>query len=529
VLTSDIQPAGHGSGARQGVFGRLALVLLGALFVVLLLTSSAFAATPTFVTSFGDPNLIPERLAVNETTGDVYVLNTNTRTVDQFSASGALLKELSVPESELGLAPAFQQDHIAVDNSTSESDPDRGWVYVAGRKFRVTAFDASGELKWQHVYPGGTSLTGIAVDPAGGLWVSNGAPERLDPATGEPTEERISGVEVAGESLAFDLAGDLYAAATTPSTAVLKYASPITSSAPTSVGEKLDGLGNPVGLEANDLATESGSEDVWVLNGGFEGATGALRFSATGEALPSFNAAEEVHFKGIAVDAKRKLVYVTDSDGNVEVWTTEATDSLAVNITGTGTVACEQEGAGSFGACAGSYKEDEVVNLRATAAPGSVFAGWLGCKHLGTNTCQITFGESAQEVTAVFLAEGKEGKAGKEGTGGSSGPAGAGGPQGPTGPGGAPGGQGSAGAQGPVGPAGKVTCKVAPQKHGKVKVTCTVKASASAASVRWRLMRSGRTIRRGTTRGPVRLAGLRRGHYRLYLRGTAGFTPIVIA
>jgi hypothetical protein len=516
------------------MFGRLALVLLGALLAALLLAaSSASAATPVFVRSFSDPNLIPGRIAVNEATGDVYVLNLKTSKVDWFNKSGELKEEeLSAPLG-LGLEPGGRTDSIAVDNSGGEHE---GAVYVGGKEDLATAFDANGEVEWQHVFPKG-GARGVAVDPSGGVWFDHhkgsGPPAgivRLDAVTGEPTEDLIPGVE--GGALAFDRAGDLYLAGESQGIAVFKFAPPIISSVPTEIGATVDETEHTIGLEAIDLATEAGSEDLYVVHGNSEGGgPEVLRFTSTGASLPPFKAAEEVEFRAIAVDSKDKLIYLADSENNVEVWSSDLVP-FAVNVTGGGSVQCETEGAGSFGPCSAAYKEGEVLNLKASSSAGSMFAGWLGCKHTGANTCQVTIGESAQEITAVFLHEGVEGKAGKEGAsgaGGAAGPGGAQGPAGAAGKSGAAGPQGPAGAQGPAGPTGKVTCKVAPAKHGKVKVACTVKAAAAAASVHWRLTHGGRTIRRGSTRGAVSLSRLHRGRYRLYLQGTAGFTSIVIA
>jgi hypothetical protein len=59
--------------------------------------------------------------------------------------------------------------------------------------------------------------------------------------------------------------------------------------------------------------------------------------------------------------------------------------------------------------CEAIFAEDEVVELEALAAPGSVFAGWIGCKHLTANTCTVKV-KGATEVTAVFLADGAPGQ-----------------------------------------------------------------------------------------------------------------------
>ena len=190
------------------------------------------------------------------------------------------------------------------------------------------------------------------------------------------------------------------------------------------------------------------------------------------------------------------------------------------------------------------FEEGATVTLEEAPQTGSVFAGWIGCRHVNATTCQITLGTPQSEVTAVFLTEGKEGAAGKEGpagktgaTGkeGSPGASGAQGAQGATGAQGANGATGAAGpagppgAQGPKGEAGppaKVQCTVK-QQHKKTKVTCTVKypsqarASDTHRSLHWTLTHQDRIVAHGTSvkTSQIKLNYLRHGTYTLYLDG----------
>jgi hypothetical protein len=233
-------------------------------------------------------------------------------------------------------------------------------------------------------------------------------------------------------------------------------------------------------------------------------------------------------------------------------------------------------------------EEGETVELEETPAAGSVFGGWIGCRHItSSNRCETTVGSVQEEVTAIFLAtqtitpftgakgpcteggleisfegttsyvcNGEEGAQGTPGSPGATGPTGPTGPQGnpgatgPTGPKGPAGATGATGAQGPQGASGatgaqgakgdtgatgpqgptgangKVTCKV----KGK-KVTCTVKYSKSSTtqSLHWRLMRGDHAVAHGTTKGALRLnlSNLRAGHYVLHAGDKS--TAIVIA
>jgi Divergent InlB B-repeat domain/Collagen triple helix repeat (20 copies) len=237
---------------------------------------------------------------------------------------------------------------------------------------------------------------------------------------------------------------------------------------------------------------------------------------------------------------------------------------LTVYITGQGTVTSNPSGLSCAGEeCSGEFSGP--VTLEGHPAASYVLAGWLGCKHTGPLTCTVNV-TAASEVTAVFL---KEGTQGPTGPGGPEGPTGPEGPQGPTGPGGpqgpggptgpqgptgSPGSQGPAGQagsqgpagpngsqgpagpagpqgpQGPQGPAGNVTCKVK-QKGKKVKVTCTVKASASSSRVHWRLTRKGHAYSHGIARDgrlQLDLSNLRRGRYVLQVQGERKGIRIVV-
>ena len=223
---------------------------------------------------------------------------------------------------------------------------------------------------------------------------------------------------------------------------------------------------------------------------------------------------------------------------------------LRVVKSGNGTVISAPVGISCGATCTHEFNPG-TVTLEAGASPGYEFAGWIGCRSTGVNTCEVDLIAST-EVTAVFLKagvkgeegnEGKEGKEGpagkdggqgkegKQGPAGASGVTGATGAQGERGPGGAGGAQGPAGPAGPAGkegPPGKiqlVSCK----KVGK-KMTCTTKLVSGtvkfkAASARATLSRHGLVYAAGTAsvahgRTSMRLAPLRRlrpGRYTLTL------------
>ena len=170
---------------------------------VLALTQRGHAFAFSFAgAGAGDGELSgPTGVAVNEETGDVYVVDSANDRVERFGPGGEFLAvwgwgvrdgkaEYEVCESgcEAGIAGdgkgQFRSPQaIAVDNSMSGSDPSRGDVYVIAdarsEHARLEKFSPSGELlgsvrqagveaKWEG------ALDGVAVDESGRLWVYRG-------------------------------------------------------------------------------------------------------------------------------------------------------------------------------------------------------------------------------------------------------------------------------------------------------------------------------------------------------------------
>jgi hypothetical protein len=150
---------------------------------------SSFTGASTPAGSFGSANGV----AVDDTTGDVYVADLTNNVVDKFSSTGTYLCQITgngsastsaseCDNSQTG-APApfsFSTDAaLAVDNSTNPLDPSAGDLYVvdAGNDV-VDQFSSSGTYVGQ--LTGGTNgpfsspLLGVAVDPSGNVWVYDG-------------------------------------------------------------------------------------------------------------------------------------------------------------------------------------------------------------------------------------------------------------------------------------------------------------------------------------------------------------------
>jgi NHL repeat len=122
----------------------------------------------------------PGDVAIDESSGDVYVVDSANSRVEKFTAAGEFLSELNGAETP---ATSFSSPWgIAVDNAPG---PDRGDVYVddVGNDV-VDVFASTGEYVTQITgTPGGpfTSLEGVAVGSGGQLWIYD--EEHLDQFT----------------------------------------------------------------------------------------------------------------------------------------------------------------------------------------------------------------------------------------------------------------------------------------------------------------------------------------------------------
>jgi hypothetical protein len=127
--------------------------------------------------STAGPFSISHRIAVDQSTGHVYVLDVASDAVSKFDADGnpvnfsstgtSSLTGASTPDGSFGLN--FESS-VTVDNSTG---PNQGRIYINTGGGPVNAFDATGAFLWQ--IPTATFLhaDGTATDKAGFLWVAD--------------------------------------------------------------------------------------------------------------------------------------------------------------------------------------------------------------------------------------------------------------------------------------------------------------------------------------------------------------------
>lgn len=273
-----------------------------------------------YTTSFGSPGSGPGQLsgptgiAVNDTTHDVYVLDTQNSRVEEFSPFGGLIREWSVNE------PVYTEPvYIAIDNSTDPSDPSAGDIYIVSRyggvkedsiSAEAAKFTANGEYLGSISVGGGD---GIAVDPKGELWSTstNAFVNYTDELTNKLIGSRFNvegqlGIGHAPNGLgilAVDDSDNFY-------TARLRTRS-FGEEGVYKFNSQMAVLNSGLDPErvATGLAVESPSGTVYVDN-----VDRIAGFKSSGEPLPqpSFGEGHITQGSGVAVDSSTGTVYVVD-------------------------------------------------------------------------------------------------------------------------------------------------------------------------------------------------------------------------
>ncbi len=143
--------------------GLVLAVAPGAAFV-------GYSNTPNSV--FGEPGSgngqfsFPHGVAVDDSSGDVYVADRFNGRVEKFSAEGAYISQFNGSETPAG---SFRPNGVAVDNST---DAAKGDVYVVGEGHNVIdVFGSNGKYLSQIVGPPFGSYLSVAAEGSN-VWVS---------------------------------------------------------------------------------------------------------------------------------------------------------------------------------------------------------------------------------------------------------------------------------------------------------------------------------------------------------------------
>ncbi len=303
--------------------------------------TQSFGASGTGGSQFGTGS--PTGAAINQTTGDVYVADTANSRVERFQADGTFVSafgwgvddgtavaqvctsgcEAGIPGAGAGqlATPAF----VAIDNSAG---PSAGDVYVADTTNNtVSRFDASGNVISSNSGLTTTTgafgaLAGVAVNASGDLWVYDQNAEMFKFAQdGSFLTEFNTTFGVTPAGIAVDPAGSLYIVRGTP------YVEKVSDTG-TDLGQVTDDAG------ATGVAIDPVTGELYVGQG-----TTVERFGATCDpsagtcaVAETFGSPDVTAGSGIAVRSINSRVYVADP-GNTQVDMFDSLDIPAV-VTG---------------------------------------------------------------------------------------------------------------------------------------------------------------------------------------------------
>jgi len=323
---------------------------------------SAFAETHRgFTGSFGSEGTEagkltePAGVAVNQATGDVYVVDKGNSRIDEFEADGSFIRawgwgvaegiaakeefqtcSLTCFKGIAGTGPGqfSSPEAVAVDNSGSAGDPSKEDVYVTDTANRVVEkFSATGAYLGQIATgSGGAAFRGVAgvgVDSGGVVWVYVGIPGE---AGGFGTGEIDSYSDALVNAFESEIPSETLGYVVEPGFAVDSVGGEhyfYVGYAESHRVAKLNGSGEMIaevgGEHVSALAADPSNHDVYINIG-----TVVEVFSAAVAPLETFGPLHPVSGAGMAVDSATGTVYAGDTAANaVDVFTSGETPKEA--------------------------------------------------------------------------------------------------------------------------------------------------------------------------------------------------------
>jgi hypothetical protein len=386
-------------------------------------TTAALAATNTYISQFSGSataagRFAPEGLAVNSS-GDVYVGDTENDVVDEFNSDGStLLAEINGRKTKAGF---FRPGGLAVNSS--------GDVYVGDTENGVVdEFNSDGsmllaEFNGSATKAGAFSPRSLAANPTGDVYVgSNGVVDEFDSDGSMLLAEFNGSATKAGSFSPRSLAvnpssGDVYVGDTE-----------------NGVVDEFNSDGSTLLAEINGGATPQrefspGTIAVTatgVLYVGYRSEAVVDRFSASGTYECQITGTSSstqcggsasgtpqggIEPAGVAVGPTGDLYQSDPAIADVNIFSPGVTvieHSLTLKKSGTGkgTITSTPAGIDCKSAeteCTREFPEEDV-KLKETAAPGATFTNWEGCTAVSGGECEVTM-NAANEVKAEFTGD----------------------------------------------------------------------------------------------------------------------------
>ena len=294
------------------------LVACLALFTAPALASEGHAFSTSFAGTGEHALKAPQGLAINQSTGNVYVVNKSNNRVEEFSESGAFLTAFGTKGTGNGQFEGPTE--IAVANG----GPNAGDVYVidgggVGKGAnRVEIFSETGTYLSQVTkaefqersseelnFEGPKFLTNIGVDSSGDLWVVSGEGIAFEQPVGEPLKVAFATNFGVGPGFVV-----------TPGHLRWANGPGVTNVSPT--GQNLGGFGFGENPTATGLALDPADEDFYLDRGTVVAHFPAPTSSEVGPNDSFGNSGPEALVKGagIGVNQASGKVYVADTTAN---------------------------------------------------------------------------------------------------------------------------------------------------------------------------------------------------------------------
>ncbi len=241
-------------------------------------------------------------VAIDQTSGDVYVDRYNNYVVDKFDVAGKYLGEITgaaVPQKSLGLEA---ESGMEVDNS---SGPNKGDLYVSGTENGVVyRFNSLGklisELNGSGTPAGSFVPAGVAVDASGNLFVADRANDVIDEfdAAGAYTGQLASPEIIDPGTIAVDSSDNVYVANVDQSVV------------------KLEPGGATSVLDINSsssVAVNLVTDDVYVSEADYPSFGRIVEFDQSGKRLGGFGEERLAIGRDVAVNGDTDEVYVANA------------------------------------------------------------------------------------------------------------------------------------------------------------------------------------------------------------------------
>jgi hypothetical protein len=379
------------------LFGTVCLALAGAAISP---AAGEAALFHSFDSYFGGGSLaIPEALAVDQSTGDLYVLERGDGCVSRFYGERGgpeALEPHDFPATgtnqlcglEFRESPSAAQ--VAIDNSGTSTE---GEIYINSPLRNgvgaTLGYDSEGNLNTELHPQGEDYICGVTTDASGGVHVAQHYSGIWDYAHDDP----VTDADFLGGAYEGPICG-IARASTGTKYNVFEPDGPVIRVPPSSVLRDA----------TYALTLDPSSDDVYLSEGGV-----VTAISDDGILFDRFGAGDVTEARGVAVDEVSGTAYVSDTpNGRIAIFAGERAYRVEVEPTGTGLGAVTAdspplEGCGDNGQCAGYYPPSTIV-LKATPQPHSTVDGWTGCDDVNVagDECSVEVTGANRKVFANF-------------------------------------------------------------------------------------------------------------------------------